>query len=596
LSVKDLENIEEQAKIEKLRQAPHVLHPAGGLTENFVYEPISVGNYVYKTKKGVKGIAELQVEFEEEERKKKPHWFLDVEGEQLYFVKRPPKDFLFNMLDRGIVEEWVKGEKQSLTTRQLWNLNSVYLRTFLDFPHKYEFNISLLFIQQSWLAEILPVVFYLGIRGEFGGGKTVTGEAISLICKHGYLTGNLSPPFVARTIQDQKITLMVDELDTIAGSKDSDLNAIFRQGYRRGSKYSRINPDTLEPESFDIFGPKVYTVHSEIEEALQTRTIPIHVRETADIMYPIVNLDKKAFANMVFSENFLWYLDNIIELRDNQFEKIQSLNVKQLDILPALDRLRRGVPPKQEEEVISNIRTKIYEKKRALLTEAQVKQVSQVTGRNTELMFLCLTISNMVNVDVNEDLKKTFEQKLVEEGERTELGYLGMLRDILTSLWNEKQGKTEYTTADGYVKISNKELYDKYNEKMKKEYGQGVSPAKFKGYMLEFGFTDALNRKKLEVPVPGNQEAKSRLCNIFTGRVLRKLGVEKQEKSFGEQLKEIRDWVVANKGLDGLVDGSELAGKIKEFELDPQKLVEKLREEGFIFEVPEMGKWGVNIG
>jgi hypothetical protein len=125
-------------------------------------------------------------------------------------------------------------------------------------------------------------VFCLGIKGEYCGGKTVTGEATVSTCRHGYLTGNLSPPFVAGSIQNQKLTLMVDELDSISGTKDSDFNSVFRQGYRRGVRYNRVNPDTLETESYLIFGSKLFTVHSDMEETLQTRTVSIHVRDKQD--------------------------------------------------------------------------------------------------------------------------------------------------------------------------------------------------------------------------------------------------------------------------------------------------------------------------
>jgi hypothetical protein len=303
--MKDLANELEDLEKKVSLDLGHVLHSAGGLAEAFVYMPVGTQEYVYHTKNGEKNIAQVQVEYEDPEKKRKPSWFIVVSGKPYYFTKKPPKELLFNTPKREAIEEWVKGKKQSLATEHIWNLNGVYLRTFLDFPHQYEFSATLLFIQQTWLTEILPVVFYLGIKGEFGGGKTVTGEAVTFVCKHGYLTGNLSPPFVARAIQEQKITLMVDELDSIAGTKDSDLNSIFRQGYRRGLKYSRVNPDTLESESYFIFGPKLFTVHSEIEEALQTRTIPTHVRETDNPEFPIVNLDKGTFSHLVYTENFL---------------------------------------------------------------------------------------------------------------------------------------------------------------------------------------------------------------------------------------------------------------------------------------------------
>ena len=517
---KELERIEAGERARRIREAPHVLHPAGGLTDKFVYEPVALGKYVFKTVNGERGFATLKIEYEDEDKQRHPHWFIEVKGERWYFKDKPPKQFLFDFPSYETVEKWVKGEKQSLSTEQLWRLNGVYLRTFLDFPRPFEFSVVQLFIKQSWLREILPVVFYLGVKGEFGGGKTITGETIVSICRHGYLTGNLSPSFVGRAIQDHKVTLMVDELDTVAGTKDSDLNSIFRQGYRRGSKYSRVNPDTLETESFDIFGPKLFTVHSEIEEALQTRTIPIHVRETANPQYPIVNLDKATFAKQVYTENFLWYLDNALTFRGNE---LHALSGPQLDILDVLDPSisDSGVDFQSEK-----LRQTLFEKKRCLLSEGQVSQVSQVSGRNTELMFLCFALSNILKIQCDEDIVKTFKQKLLEESERTEIGLLGVLKQVLIELWMEKRGNKAYRTEDGLVKISNKECYDRYNQALKKEYGQGVSPSKFKELLLEFGFTDALNRAKLEVPIPGEPEPKSRLCNIFTERVLRKLGIE----------------------------------------------------------------------
>lgn len=526
---KELEEIEKNEKAKKLRQTAHILHPAGGLTEDFVYEPTGSGEYVYRTKEEKKGIVQVEVEFEDEERRRGAHWFLEIEGEPHYFIKKPPKEWLFNMPDKQAVEKWVNGEKQSYPLEKIWNLNGVYLRTFLDFPHAYEFSVTLLFIRQSWLTEILPVVFYLGIKGEFGGGKTVTGEAVTFVCRHGYLTGNLSPPFVARAIQEQKITLMVDELDSVAGTRDSDLNSIFRQGYRRGLRYSRVNPDTLESESYHIFGPKLFTVHSEIEEALQTRTIPIHVRETGKLEFPVVNLDKESFSRLVYTENFLWYMDNILSLRDNEIHVIQGLT-NAVDTVDMVDLFLGDLEAESQEKTAENIREKLYSRKKSLLSDGQLSQLCQLTGRNIELMYMCFVLSNMVKAKCDNDILKTFQQKIIEEAERTELGYLGILREVLTSLWKQKHGVAEYTTEDGYVKISNKELYDKYNESLKKELGHGVSPAKFKEFMLEFGFTDSLNRTKLKVPTPGDPEPKSRLCNIFTKRVLRKLGIEPEPK------------------------------------------------------------------
>lgn len=172
------------------------------------------------------------------------------------------------------------------------------------------------------------------------------------------------------------------------------------------------------------------------------------------------------------------------------------------------------------------------------------------------------------------------------------IGYLGLLREVLTELWISKQNEPDYLTDEGFVKISNKEIYNRFNENLKKEYDAGVSPAKFKAYMLEFGFTDALNRKKLEIPIPSDPQKKSRLCNIFTARVLRKLRLEPQDKTELEKLEEVKKWILENK-KDGVISASALNGKIKESSFDPQKIVQKLKTEGILFEVTQLNAWGV---
>jgi hypothetical protein len=210
-------------------------------------------------------------------------------------------------------------------------------------------------------------------------------------------------------------------------------------------------------------------------------------------------------------------------------------------------------------------------------------------------MFLCFALSNLLKIQCNDDIVKTFQQKLLEEGERTEIGLIGVLRQVLTDLWIEKKENKDYITEDGLVKISNKEIYDKYNEVLKKEYGQGVSPAKFKEFMLEFGFSDALNRTKLEVPVPGDSEKKSRLCNIFTDRVLRKLGVEEERHALLEILVKTRDWILKNKDADSLVDLFSLTEYIASLtEEEPSKIINVLKNDGLLFDVGKPGKAGVN--
>jgi phage/plasmid-associated DNA primase len=60
-----------------------------------------------------------------------------------------------------------------------------------------------------------------------------------------------------------------------------------------------------------------------------------------------------------------------------------------------------------------------------------------------------------------------------------------------------------------------------------------------------------------------------------------------------EKLEEIEAWLVANRDSEGLVDSAALALKCAELGLDVQKTVKLLVDDGQIFAVPAMGKWGV---
>jgi hypothetical protein len=297
-------------------------------------------------------------------------------------------------------------------------------------------------------------------------------------------------------------------------------------------------------------------------------------------------LDKAGFGKYVYTENFLWYLDNILGLRGNDIHLISGV-----DMVDTVDMFLRDNHIDFSPE---RIRQTLFEKKKTLVTEGQLCQLSQLGGRNTELMFLCFALSNLVKVECDDEIVETFTQKITEESERTELGYRGILKQVLMDLWNEKKGNEDYMTEDGFVKISNKEIYDKYNQVLKKEYGEGVSPVKFKEFMLEFGFTDALNRTKLKVPIPGDLEPKSRLCNVFTERVLRKLGVEEERQTLQEILIKTKDWILKNKDADSLIDLFSLTEYVASLtEEKPSKIINVLKNDGLLFDVGKPGKAGV---
>src|SRR5262249_47974527 len=87
-------------------------------------------------------------------------------------------------------------------------------------------------------------------------GKTTLVGLINFLVPRGLLVVEISAAAVYRFIEKLNPTFTVDEGDTIFEDNEV-LRSVFNSGWTRGSGVPRVNPDTLEPEIFPTFAPKV---------------------------------------------------------------------------------------------------------------------------------------------------------------------------------------------------------------------------------------------------------------------------------------------------------------------------------------------------
>jgi putative DNA primase/helicase len=91
---------------------------------------------------------------------------------------------------------------------------------------------------------------------EPNSGKTTFVELIKFMVPRGISSIEITPAALYRAIEQWQPTLLVDEADVIFKQRD-DLRAVFNSGWTRGQGIIRCNPDTLDPEVFPTFAPKV---------------------------------------------------------------------------------------------------------------------------------------------------------------------------------------------------------------------------------------------------------------------------------------------------------------------------------------------------
>ena len=478
---------------------PKEIHPAGEIRRGLVIEPISPSEFAYNWM-GVKGISKVMIH----ESSKRHYIFIG--DEEILLKDRPIKEFAFTLPNSEILSAWVKNGYYVPTTEQLKKKIEHLFRVLMDLQQECFYNVIPLFVFQTWLQGLFDVVFYISIGGQWGGGKTTLGELIVNLCHHGF-SADPSVAVVARGIDRQKLSIFIDELDSIT-SEDGELLSIIRKGYRRGEKFARTSKDSLEPQFFDVFGSKLWTIHTTVEDALQTRSIPIHVTESPEGGLAEINMIKKKFLTPLFNDLFLWYLDNGIYFCD----RIESVDFSKLydSFISDYSKDSRGGILKEVSHIVK-----------------QYPALNNLKGRNRELAAVMVNLLKILDLEVNEkELADIFEVKREIEEERMEGGFPSILRDILVKFYEERKHKRDYITEDGCLKVSHKELYNAYNDELRKNTkGSGVSPKYFQGLTREFGFERPTSKKKMKIVVPEKKEHVSMLCYIYTKRVLQKIGL-----------------------------------------------------------------------
>jgi hypothetical protein len=96
----------------------------------------------------------------------------------------------------------------------------------------------------------------LATSKEPNSGKTTLVELLKFIVPRGLSAVDMTGPSLFRFIEKLNPTFVVDEADTVF-RQNEQLRQVFNSGWTRGSGVPRINPDTLEPEIFPTFAPKI---------------------------------------------------------------------------------------------------------------------------------------------------------------------------------------------------------------------------------------------------------------------------------------------------------------------------------------------------
>jgi hypothetical protein len=521
---------------------------SGGIRTDLelIYYPL--GDYWYAINyKYNKAITQAKPVYEEEtdsfpknKKKKIKCWELPVgEDETLIFEDTPiGKDMPYdNPIDHDKASEWFSMKKTPDIDEIYFDIKKVLQRCY-DFSDERDLDVAILFVLQSWFCDALQGVFYVDVRSQMGGGKTILLELMKGLSRHGVLANDMSFAVIPRMVDRYKCTLFFDEIDMINKHVIEDVFKILRTGYRKGQKYIRAKPKTFEPETFDCYGAKAFNYRSDIADDLKNRSLPINTSKSKDKTLPILNLYKEQFLRPIFFKIFCFYMNSLSRII--QVEKLFNETMKGMENEDLVNEVKEvnqlKVNDNTEYNRVSSMRNTFLSRishfnrfSLTLLTSNRITQelnyqesldymnnlMEKLTGRSIELFALVMQLCSFIGLDIVNNFKELLEEK-AEFEDHDEEDLKNILREVLV----EQEVGAGIHGGMGCKFRYYRDIQSEFMKKVHEHYGFKPNTGSMKKFLRELGFVDKISKKVLKFG-----DNNTALCLIYTDNVRKNLGV-----------------------------------------------------------------------
>lgn len=154
-----------------------------------------------------------------------------------------------------------------------------FIRDYIDFTDDAFYHIFTAFVISSWRLEDFDSIPYLMFLGEFASGKTRCLEVLRELCYRAIKTSSVTSAAVVRLLERYRVTLLVDETDTLNNESKFELVAILNSGYKIDDYYirakSETNDDNIDLEFWRTYGLKALAGTEDFVKTLNSRCIEI---------------------------------------------------------------------------------------------------------------------------------------------------------------------------------------------------------------------------------------------------------------------------------------------------------------------------------
>lgn len=200
----------------------------------------------------------------------------------------------------------------------------------------------------TYVYETAPATPYLHPHSpEPGSGKTTLLDVLQLTACNAIQADNMTEAVLFRLIDQERPTLLIDEVDAIFGKTNSDsaegIRQVLNSGYRKDKKARRCVPPSHQVVAFDVYCPKATAGLNELPNTIAHRSIPIAMKPPRpDDVYEDLDVEEVADEAEILRMNLQAWADMAEDaLRDRRLKpaKLDGLDARANEIWRILFRI-----------------------------------------------------------------------------------------------------------------------------------------------------------------------------------------------------------------------------------------------------------------
>lgn len=201
------------------------------------------------------------------------------------WLARVPSPDLTPRWSMQSIAKYLYEKPESVSPAECYQACLAQFDRFLDFGIEGAPETCSVYTLLTYVYIVFEYVPYLKFGGEKESGKSKAGSVFANLAFNAKITLNETSSSMFRFAQDNRGVLIIDEGEElhIKDEKLAAIQQILNGGFQKTGAVTRINKDTMRPERYFVFGPKIICSILPLFEVLETRTLEIIMLKTNNV-------------------------------------------------------------------------------------------------------------------------------------------------------------------------------------------------------------------------------------------------------------------------------------------------------------------------